>query len=95
VTTELARVFGMHRRRARGLVESVHFHDWSRDRNFRGAYSYTGVGGSYAPRTLARPVHDLIFIAGEATDSGSSGTVEGAIASGMRAARQAMRRLAS
>ena len=91
--SELARVFGIRRSRIDSLVESVHTHDWAKDRNIRGAYSYAAVGGTFAPRILARPVGDVLFLAGEATDSGSSGTVEGALASGKRAARQALERL--
>jgi monoamine oxidase len=84
--SELARAFGMQRKRVESLVESIHRHDWTHDPNFRGAYSYAGVGGSNAPRALARGFDDRIFLAGEATDSGSSGTVEGALATGKRAA---------
>lgn len=90
---ELARVFNMYRGRLESLVESIHRHDWTNDPNFRGAYSYVGVGGSYAPRVLARVFDNRIFLAGEATDSGSSGTVEGALATGKRAALKALKRL--
>jgi uncharacterized protein with NAD-binding domain and iron-sulfur cluster len=49
------------------------------------------VGGLAAQAELARPVSDTLFFAGEATHSeGQSGTVHGAIASGQRAAREAM-----
>jgi len=85
---ELARTFGMRRSRVDGLVESIHYHDWNRDRNIRGAYSYVGVGGSDAQNVLARSVERTVFLAGEATDAETSGTVEGALASGKRAARQ-------
>ena len=85
---ELANAFGARRDRIEDVVESIHYHDWKRDRFIRGAYSYVGVGGTYAPRILARPVDRTLYVAGEATDSGSSGTVEGALASGRRAARQ-------
>jgi monoamine oxidase len=87
---EMAKVFSMRRDRADALVESIHFHDWRKDRFIRGAYSYAGVGGHFAPRILARPIGNTVLIAGEATDSGSSGTVEGAIASGKRAAERAI-----
>ena len=87
---ELAHAFAMRRGRAEALVESMHWHDWSSDPFARGAYGYVGVGGASAPRTLARAIEGRIFVAGEATDSGSSGTVEGALASGRRAARQVL-----
>jgi monoamine oxidase len=91
---ELAHAFAMRRGRAESLVESIHWHDWSNDELARGAYSYAGVGGASAPRTLARSVEGRVFVAGEATDSGSSGTVEGALASGKRAASQVLEALA-
>ena len=92
VIAELARVFRSRTSTIDAMVESIHTHDWLKDRNFRGAYSYAGVGGAFAARTLARPVANVLFFAGEATDSGSSGTVEGAISSGKRAARQVLER---
>ena len=92
--TELAHVFRMRRARAESLVESIHWHDWSSDPMVRGAYSYVGVGGVAAPRTLARSVGGRVFVAGEATDAASGGTVEAALLSGERAARAVLRALA-
>lgn len=91
---ELAHVFRMRRARAESLVESIHWHDWSTDRYIQGAYSYVGVGGVSAPRTLGRSVGGRVFVAGEATDAESGGTVEAALASGERAARAVVRALA-
>lgn len=91
---ELAHVFRMRRARAESLVEAVHWHDWSNDPFVRGAYSYVGVGGVSAPRTLARSIGGRVFLAGEATDAESGGTVEAALASGERAARAVRRALA-
>jgi monoamine oxidase len=93
--SELARAFGMRRSRVEALVDSIHTHDWTRDANIRGAYSYAAVGGSQAARVLARSFDDTIFLAGEATDSGSTGTVEGAIATGKRAAIKLLQRVRS
>ena len=84
--SELARAFGTTRNRIDKLIESVHTYDWSRDPHIRGAYSYAGVGGAKASRLLARSFNRRIFLAGEATESGASGTVEGALVSGKRAA---------
>ena len=65
------------------------FHDWQTDPYSRGAYSYVPAGALPARRTLAGPVEDTLYFAGEATDLlGYGGTVHGAIASGRRAARQ-------
>ena len=91
---ELAHVFNMRRDRIESLVESIHWHDWSNDPLVRGAYSYVGVGGVSAPRTLARSVAGRLFVAGEATDAESGGTVEAALASGERAAKSVLRALA-
>ncbi|HKH92176.1 MAG TPA: NAD(P)/FAD-dependent oxidoreductase [Gemmatimonadaceae bacterium] len=93
VVAELAHAFGMRRARMEAEVESLHWHDWSRDEHVRGAYSYVGVGGTSAPRSLARAVGGRLFIAGEATDSESGGTVEGALASATRTVRGVLRAL--
>lgn len=70
-------------------LESWHFHNWSADPFSRCAYSYPGVGGIEAARTLAEPVDETLFFAGEATDfRGHNGTVHGAIASGRRTANE-------
>jgi monoamine oxidase len=69
-------------------VLAAHFHDWHADPFFRGAYSYVPAGKLPAREALARPVAETLYFAGEATDlEGHSGTVHGAIASGIRAAR--------
>lgn len=87
---ELARVFGITRKRAEELVDSIHTHEWTNDPHIRGAYGYAGVGGSHAPRMLAREIGSVVFLAGEATDGGSAGTVEAALASSKRAARKVL-----
>ncbi len=79
-------------RRLNRLLEGWHFHNWTKDPFSRGAYSYTGVGGTAAHRALARPVAGTLFFAGEATDPDQNGTVAGAIASGLRAAREILGR---
>ena len=88
---ELSSVFRIHRQRVESLVDSIHTYDWTHDPNIRGAYCYAGVGGAFAARTLARNFGGTVFLAGEATDSGSSGTVEGALVSGKRVASRLMR----
>jgi len=65
-------------------------HDWSRDPFTRGAYSYVAVGGTRARETLAASVDGTLFFAGEATATdGQSGTVNGALDTGERAAVEA------
>jgi monoamine oxidase len=64
--------------------------DWSADPFARGAYSWVLVGGAGARRELARPLRDTLFFAGEATDEAHAATVEGALRSGERAAREVL-----
>jgi monoamine oxidase len=85
----LAEQLGLSNRRVKSRVLGTWTHDWDADPHARGAYSYARVGGSQAAKTLARPVEGTLFFAGEATDTeGRTGTVEGALATGLRAARQ-------
>jgi monoamine oxidase len=77
--------------RVRGLLESAYLHDWQADPFARGAYSYVIAGGAGSRRALAAPVLNTLFFAGEAADTqGESGTVAGALQSGMSAARAVM-----
>jgi monoamine oxidase len=74
----------------RNEFEGGLMHDWSRDPFARGAYSYVAVGGGDARATLAAPVDDTLFFAGEATSTdGQGGTVNGALETGERAAAEA------
>jgi predicted NAD/FAD-dependent oxidoreductase len=63
-------------------------HDWQADPFARGGYSYVKVGGTGAREMLARPLDETLYFAGEATDTDQSGTVGGALASGVRAAKE-------
>ena len=85
---ELSSALQLRRAKVEPLIESTYHHNWTTDRYSLGAYSYVGVGGTDAPKQMTRPVESTLFFAGEATDTENSGTVEGAIASGKRAARQ-------
>jgi monoamine oxidase len=74
-----------------GLPEApraVLMHDWQADPFARGGYSYVRVGGTGAREQLAAPLEETLYFAGEATDVEQSGTVGGALASGLRAARE-------
>jgi len=92
---ELAKAFRTSRRRIESLISSMVLHDWSNDPNIRGAYSYSGVGGAYASRTLAGAGTSTVYFAGEAASQASGGTVEGAIATAKRAAQNILKRLRS
>ena len=90
---ELSATLLIRRPRLEAAIQSIYYHDWSHDPYALGAYSYIGVGGVDAPKQLSRPVEHTLFFAGEATDSENSGTVEGAITSGQRAAKQCLKSL--
>ena len=89
----LSDILAIPRRELDDNLDAWAAHDWRADPFARGAYSYIGVGGMGAPRTLARPVDGTLFFAGEATIPDKIGTVAGALASGRRAAREALRSL--
>jgi monoamine oxidase len=74
---------------SRELV-AAYVHDWQSDPHSQGAYSYVTVGGEDAAAALAAPLADKLFFAGEATCTEEMGTVEAALQSGTRAARQAL-----
>jgi monoamine oxidase len=94
--TSLSRQLRVSRSRLRLLVEGFWTHDWQHDPFARGAYSYVAVGGTDATAALARPLRHTLFFAGEAVDTeGGTGTVDGAISSGRRSAKQVLRALAS
>lgn len=90
---ELAATLALPRARLAASVRAHYFHDYASDPLARGAYSYTRVGGGGAAEVLARPLGDKLYFAGEATDAAYEGTVAGALASGVRAATQIVRRL--
>jgi monoamine oxidase len=85
----LARVMQTSAAHIRALLEQVYTHNWQTDPFSRGAYSYVKVGADGAQEILAQPAADTLFFAGEASDTeGNFGTVHGAMATGLRAARQ-------
>ena len=74
-------------------IESAVVHDWQQDPFARGAYGYILANGGSARRSLARPLEETLFFAGEAADiDGEAGTVAGAFNSGQAAARAVDRR---
>ena len=87
----LAKVLGTTRPTVSRHVLASFTHDWLGDPFSRGAYRYVGVGGSGAAAVLARPIERTLYFAGEHASSGRNGTVDGAIASGFRAADQVLR----
>ncbi len=87
----LSQVLGVARAGVDAQLEAAYTHDWQADPFARGAYSYLPVGGVEAQKELAQSIEGTLFFAGEATNTdGHNGTVHGAIATGMRAAREVM-----
>ncbi len=85
----LARITRIAEPELRRQMTGSFVHDWQADPFSRGAYSYTAVGGMDAAQALAAPVDGTLFFAGEATNvEGYTGTVHGAIATGLRAAKE-------
>ncbi len=86
-----AAILGQRPRAVRDQLVQSYAHDWVSDPFALGAYSYGGIGAREARRLLAMPISDTLFLAGEATaDGGRNATVHGALASGRRAAAQAL-----
>jgi len=90
----LASILGFDRTRLGGLLVAAHTHDWQSDPYSRGGYSYVAAGGARAERELAAPLEETLFFAGEAANhEGHNGTVNGAMMTGYRAAREILEHL--
>jgi monoamine oxidase len=73
----------------RSRLVASHYKNWTDDPHIRGAYSYIPVNGLDLPQVLAAPIAGTLFFAGEATVADAqTGTVFGAMESGLRAARE-------
>jgi hypothetical protein len=92
VEAQLAAAFGTKPQRIRTAIRGLWWHDWSKDPYARGAYSYVQAGAKDPGRALSRPEGRTLVFAGEAAGD-DTGTVEAALESGRRAARQAQRML--
>lgn len=85
----LAEIFDLPQSRLRAALADFATHNWSRDPFTRGAYSFTVAGEEGASDKLREPLAHTLFFAGEATAEGAEvGTVHGALASGLRTARE-------
>ncbi len=86
-----ADALGVARGEVRRQLLGWHLHDWQADPFSRGAYSYMPAGALTARDALRAPVQDTLFFAGEATaPGGHTATMEGALLSGRRAAREVL-----
>jgi monoamine oxidase len=71
----------------RSQLNHWHIVNWTEESNHCGAYSYPMVRTPEARKFLLTPIEDTLYFAGEGIHDGeSSGTVEAALASGMRVA---------
>jgi monoamine oxidase len=91
----IAAAFGVTRARVEEYLVDAEGHGWAADPFALGSYSYPRTGAADAGRRLGRPLGEALFFAGEATaPAPQNGTVEGAIASGLRAAHEVARAMA-
>ncbi|EYF02181.1 flavin monoamine oxidase family protein [Chondromyces apiculatus] len=86
----LARALGQDEAALAARCTGAWVFDWLLDPYARGAYAFITAGAEDAADTLATPVEDTLYIAGEATCSEAIGTVHGALRSGHRAATQVL-----
>jgi monoamine oxidase len=90
----LGHIMGVGESELREQLTGSFMHNWQADPFSLGAYSYAAVGGMDAAQTLAAPVDNTLYFAGEATNGdGYNGTVHAAIATGLRAAKELLRSL--
>ncbi len=88
----LEQMTGTPAKKLESLVDRFWHYDWQSDPYARGAYSYVPVGGIKAPKSLAQPVEETLFFAGEAMDyEALGGTVDSAITTGRRAAIEVLK----
>jgi len=84
----LAAILGVAPRVVSSAVQDCQSWDWSADPFSRGGYSFIAASADDGGTRLARPLRHTLYFAGEATAAGPEvGTVHGAFASGLRAAR--------
>ena len=69
-------------------LKPIHIHHWGADPFARGAYSYAVPGKVDCRATLAAPVDDRLFFAGEACSKHDYSTAHGAYRTGLAAAEQ-------
>lgn len=86
----LAPAFGLSPAALEDRLDAAEVIDWSQDPLALGGYAVFPVGSAGAAQALARPVADTLFFAGEATEPDFAGTVDGALRSGVRAAREVL-----
>jgi len=86
-SAELAALFGEEFRRR---IKPLAHHSWRADPFARGSYSYALPGKADCRATLAAPVENRLFFAGEACSREDFSTAHGAYRTGVAAAEQAI-----
>lgn len=71
------------------FIEGILF-DWTKMPYVRGSYSYPKLNSVGCRKELKKPVMNKLFFCGEATSDCESGTVNGSMLSGKRAAEEVM-----
>jgi monoamine oxidase len=85
----LQQLFKMARKDLKENLVTYRIINWIRDRYSFGAYSYSTPQTETSRKILAQPVDHTLFFAGEGLHGGAQmGTVEGALASGLRVAAE-------
>ncbi len=72
-------------------VKPIHIHRWAADPFARGSYSYALPGMADCRASLAAPIDDRLFFAGEACSHGDFSTAHGGWITGVAAADQVIR----
>lgn len=92
IRTVLAELDALYGGAASRAFQDGQVADWGKEPFIRGAYSYPVVNGGLAMRrSLAEPVQNKLFFAGEASHTaGHSATVHGALETGRRAVREVL-----
>ena len=72
-------------------IKPIYIHRWGADPFARGAYSFAVPGEAGRRATLAAPVDNRLFFAGEACSRNDYSTAHGAYRTGMLAAEQVMK----
>jgi monoamine oxidase len=85
----LAYIFDIDKNFIEERLVAYHITNWTANTFIRGAYSYATLDTHWAKNVLAEPLEQTLYFAGEALYNGKeTGTVEGALASGIEVARE-------
>lgn len=85
----LSRIFNMEKKDLQQKLLSWQIFNWTADAFTRGAYTFSTTGTKKARKILMQPVEGTLFFAGDAFYDGlEMGTVEAALSSGLRVAKE-------